>query len=95
MRLTEKERQDLHIEDKSGVKVVSVDSGSFADDIGMQAGDAILSINRQPVTSKDDVMKVEAAFKPGQPIAVHVVRGTGAYHGEPARIYLSGRLPQE
>lgn len=96
MRLTEKERQDLHIEDKSGMKVVSVDPGSFADDIGMQEGDAILSINRQPVTSNDDVLKVEAAFKPGQPVAVHVVRGggLGGHQGEPQRFYLSGRLPE-
>jgi serine protease Do len=96
MRLTEKERQDLHIDDKLGVKVVSVDPGSFAEDIGMQDGDAILSINRQPVTSPDDVMKVQTAFRPGQPIAVHVVRGVGVGHrGEPQRFYLSGRLPEE
>ncbi len=97
MRLTEKERQDLHIDDKTGVKVVSVDPGSFADDIGMEEGDAILSINRQPVASPDDVMKVQAAFKAGQPIAVHVVRGgtASSRHGEPQRIYLSGRLPQD
>jgi serine protease Do len=96
MRLTEKERTDLHIDDKSGVKVVSVDPGSFADDIGLQEGDAILSINRQPVTSSDDVLKVEAAFKPGQPIAVHIVRGggIGGHQGEPQRFYLSGRLPE-
>jgi serine protease Do len=97
MRLTEKERQDLDIQDKSGVKVVSVDPGSFADDIGMQNGDAILSINRQPVASPDDVMKVQSAFKPGQPIAVQVVRSVsaGGRHTPPQRYYLSGRLPQD
>lgn len=96
MRLTQKERQDLDIQEKLGVKVVSVDPGSFADDIGMQNGDAILSINRQPVASPDDVMKVQSAFKPGQPIAVHVVRSisAGGRHTPPQRYYLSGRLPQ-
>lgn len=96
MRLTPKEREDLHIDDNSGVKVVSVDPGSFADDIGMQEGDAILSINRQPVESPDDVLRVQTAFKPGQPIAVHVVRGggIGGHQGEPQRFYLSGRLPE-
>jgi len=78
------------------VKVVTVDPGSFTEDIGMQEGDAILSINRQPVTSPDDVMKVQTAFKPGQPVAVHVVRGAGiGHHGEPQRFYLSGRLPDQ
>jgi serine protease Do len=94
MRLTEKERQDYAIDDKSGVKVITVDSGSFADDIGMQEGDAILSINRQAVSSPDEVMKVQASFKPGQPIAVHVVRSLGR-HGQPQRFYLAGRLPNE
>jgi serine protease Do len=97
MRLTEKERQDFGIDDKSGVKVVTVDPGSFADDIGMQEGDAILSINRQPVSSPDEVMKVQASFKPGQPIAVHIVRARGesGRHMTPQRFYLSGRLPSD
>jgi serine protease Do len=96
MRLTEKERQDLGIEDGSGVKVVSVDSGSFADDIGMQEGDAILSVNRQPVTSPDELMKVQASFKPGQAIAVHIARSSvGGRHAPPQRYYLSGRLPSD
>ena len=42
MRLTQKERKDLAIEAKDGVKVVSVDPGSFADDIGCPEGDAII-----------------------------------------------------
>ena len=97
MRLTQKERQDLKIEDKDGVKVVSVDPGSFADDIGLQEGDAILSINRQPVFSPDDVMKVQTTLKAGQPVAVHIVRnpGIGGRHGDPQRYYLSGRLPED
>jgi serine protease Do len=94
-RLTEKEREDLLIEDKSGVKVVTVDPGSFADDIGMQDGDTILSINRLPVMTPDDVMKVQGAFKPGQAIAVHVARTTGGKHAQPQRFYLSGRLPTD
>jgi serine protease Do len=96
MRLTEKERKDLQIEDKNGVKVISVDPGSFADDIGMAEGDAILSINRQAVSSPDDVMRVQAGIKAGQPIAVHVVRGRApGKSAEPQRMYLSGRLPED
>ena len=93
-RLTEKERQDLSIQDKSGVKVVSVDPGSFADDIGMLDGDTILSINRTPVLTPEDVTRAQAGFKPGQPIAVHVAR-TGGKHVEAQRLYLSGRLPND
>lgn len=97
MRLTEKERKDLEIEDKAGVKVVSVDPGSFADDIGLEEGDAILSINRQAVSSPEDVKSFQASLKPGQPVAVHIVRGIApnGHRTDPERYYLSGRLPEE
>ncbi len=97
MRLTDKERQDLGIEDKTGVKVVSVDPGSFADDIALQENDAILSINRQTVSSPADVMRVQSTLKPGQAVALHIVRGgtVGSRGVPPTRLYLSGRLPEE
>ncbi len=97
MNLKEKEREDLGIDDKSGVKVVTVDPGSFADDIGIQENDAILAINRQPVTTPDDVMRLQKALKPGAPVALHIVRsiGTGGRHTPPTRFYLSGRIPKE
>ena len=97
VRLTDKERQDLGIDDKTGVKVVSVDPGSFAEDIALQENDAILSINRQPVSSPADLMKVQATLKPGQAVALHIVR-SGTVSGRripPTRIYVSGRLPDE
>jgi serine protease Do len=96
MRLTDKERKDLEIEDKTGVKVTSVDPGSFADDIGMEEGDTILSINRQTVSSPEDVKSMQQVLKPGQAVAVHIVRGAGANgkRVEPERYYLSGRLPE-
>lgn len=94
-RLTEKERSDLAIVDSSGVKVVSVDPGSFADDIGMVNGDTILAINRQRVSSPDDVLKAQKELKAGQPVAFHIIRSPalGSHHAEPQRYYLSGRLP--
>ena len=97
MNLKEKERQDLGIDDKAGVKVISVDPGSFADDIGLQENDTILSINRQTVTTAEDVMRLQKALKPGAPVALHVVRSLSAAgrHTTPNRIYLSGRLPEE
>jgi serine protease Do len=97
-RLTPRERKDLQIDATNGVKVASVDPGSFADDIGMQEGDAILSINRRPILSPDDVMKLEASLKPGQAVAVHIVRGAGpngTRRAAPERYYLSGRLPED
>jgi len=95
MRLTQKERQDLAIEDKTGVKVVTVDPGSFAEDIGLQEGDAILSVNRQSVTSPDEVMRVQTTFKAGQAVALRIARPPVGRHGQPQRAYLAGHLPSD
>jgi serine protease Do len=97
MNLKERERQDLGISDKSGVRVVSVDPGSFADDIGLQENDTILAINRVPVCAPEDISKMQKALKPGAPVALHVVRsiGAGGRHTPPSRLYLSGRLPSD
>ena len=97
VRLTDKERQDLGIDDKTGVKVIAVDPGSFAEDIALQENDAILSINRQPVSSPADLMRLQSTLKPGQAVALHIVR-SGTVSGRripPTRIYVSGRLPDE
>lgn len=95
MRLTPKEKSDMSITENVGVKVTEVDPGSLGDDLGMEEGDVILSINRNPVTSPDDVKKIGATLKPGQAVAVHVARSSrAAGHSAPAqRIYLSGRVP--
>jgi serine protease Do len=94
-RLLDKERQELGIEDKAGVRVVSVDQGSFAEDIGVQSGDVILSINRQEVSSPADVMKIQGALKSGQAVAIRVVHSFGGHKIPPQRQFLSGRLPGE
>jgi serine protease Do len=96
-RVTDKERQELGIDDKTGVRVVAVDPGSFADDIGMQEGDVIIGINRQPITSPADVSAIQSTLKSGQAVAIRVVR-SGTFGGQrlkPLRQYLSGRLPSE
>jgi serine protease Do len=95
--LREKEREDLGIDGKTGVRVLSVDPGSFADDIGLQENDAIIGVNRQAVTSPDDILRLQKTLKPGAPVAVHIVRSidNGGRRTPPNRIYLSGRLPDE
>ncbi|MBV9084983.1 MAG: PDZ domain-containing protein, partial [Acidobacteriaceae bacterium] len=95
--LKDKERQDLGIGEQAGVKVVSVDPGSFADDIGLEENDTILSINRQQISRPDDVLRLQKALKPGAPVAVHVLRSIAlaGHHTPPTRLYLSGRLPAE
>lgn len=96
VNLRPKEREDLGIESKSGVRVVSVDPGSFAEDIGLRENDAILAINRQEVNKPEDIIRLQRALKPGAPVAMHVVRSIddGGRRSQPNRMYLSGRLPE-
>ena len=95
-RLTETERQKMQIEAKAGVKVVTVDPGSFADDIGLNEGDVILSINRRDVTTPQDVLRIQQTLKPGQAVAFRVARSMGqGSQRQSSRMYVSGRLPTE
>jgi serine protease Do len=96
--LTDADREAAGIKDKEGVQVVSVDQGSFAEDIGMLENDVILSINRQPVTSVDDVRKIQSSLKPGDPVAFRITRSDQTIRGrQPTwiRQFLSGTLPTE
>ncbi len=82
-----------------GVYVQRVEQDSFAEDIQMQQGDIIVTINRTPVNSFEDVKKVQQTLKPGAPVAFRVVRqlpGAGR-RGTPQTqmLYLSGVLPQQ
>ena len=85
--------------DKRGIAVTRVESGSFADDVGLMEKDIITAINRQPISSVEDIRKVQGTLKPGDAVAFRVVRpipGTRT-KGTPARtatMFLSGTLPQ-
>ena len=70
--LTEDERNLTP--DKHGVMVTTVQEGSFAEDIEMEKGDIIISINRHPVSSADDVRKIAASLKSGDAVAFQIIR---------------------
>ena len=87
--------------DKRGVMVTRVEPGSFAADvIGVMDKDIITAVNRTPVNSIEDVKKVQTTLKPGDPVALKVVRpGLTARRGRtasdtPQTILLSGTLPE-
>jgi serine protease Do len=71
--LTEQERDS--VDTRRGVLVTLVEQDSFAEEIGIQTGDVIDSINRQPVNSLDDIRKVQEKLKPGDAVAFHVLKG--------------------
>src|SRR5208282_4156849 len=67
----------LHLESKQGVLVINVQGSSFAEDLDVQRGDVILSINRHTVTSVDDYNKLQAQLKSGGDVVLLVARRSG------------------
>ena len=98
--LNDADRETMDLKDKHGVKVISVDPGSFAEDIGIIEKDVIISINRMPVTSTDDVRKIQSTLKSGDAVAFRVMRqsqlgATSGSHGQWTAFFVSGTLPTE
>src|SRR5271165_5488203 len=81
----------LNIGAGKGVVVQDVKQGSFAEDIGLNRGDLILEVNKQPVNSPDDFAKVESSLKSGQDV-VFLVRPRGS-RAQDGTIFLAGTLP--
>lgn len=82
--------------DKRGVMITRVEDDSFASDIGLQDRDIILSINRQPVASIDDVRKLQSALKPGDAVAFRILRANQAQGQAKADYnsqFVAGTLP--
>jgi serine protease Do len=89
------------VTDKRGMAVTRVEANSFAADIGMMDRDIITSINRQPVSSVEDIKKIQSTLKPGDPVVFRVVRSVGgARRGAAATtpatqtLWLPGTLPE-
>jgi serine protease Do len=91
--LTAQQRQNLGIKEQGGVQVASVEPNSFAEDVGLMPKDIMLSINNHPVNSVDDVRKIQSTLKPGDAVAIRILRqGQGqARNWSPE--YLGGTLP--
>jgi serine protease Do len=96
--LNDVEKDDVRSLTTSGVKVTHVEPGSFADDASLLEGDIIMSINRHPVNSVDDVRKVQSELRPGSAVAFHILRNAapdGAGKAQWVAQFLSGTLPVE
>src|ERR1039458_9279308 len=81
----------LSIAAGKGVVVQDVKQGSFAEDLGLNRGDVVLEVNKQPVNNADDFLKIEASLKSGQDV-VFLVRPRGS-RPQDGTIFLAGALP--
>ncbi|HYO80823.1 MAG TPA: Do family serine endopeptidase [Bryobacteraceae bacterium] len=89
------EREAAGVE--KGVVVTTVEDGSFAEEIGLQERDVLVSINRQAVGSIEDVRAVQGRLKPGDAVAFRVMRPSPFGGRQEARqyvgTYVAGTLP--
>jgi serine protease Do len=90
--LTERQRETMKLEPKGGVQIVDVDPNSFAEDIGLLKNDVIVSINNKPVTSTEDVKKLQSTLKPGDAVAFHIMRRGNGPNANWISQYLAGTL---
>jgi serine protease Do len=81
----------LNITAGKGVVVSDVKQGSFAEDVGLNRGDVVLEVNKQPVNNPDDFAKIESGLKSGQDV-VFLVRQRGS-RAQDGTIFLAGTLP--
>jgi serine protease Do len=87
--LTRAQRDEMGL-NAGGVLVAGVEPGSFAEDIGLTQGDVIVAINRQPVAAAADVRRIVESAKPGQAMAVQVMRNN---QGKWESLFTAGTLP--
>jgi len=93
--ITRDQRRQWELDETGGVAVTNVEGASFADDVGLVKNDVILSINRRPVTSVQDVRNLQRELKPGSDVVFRVLR-RGAGPGRPGQwrsFFLAGTLP--
>jgi serine protease Do len=98
--LTDAEREQSNLTDKRGVVITRVEEGSFAEEIGLAPRDVVVSVNRQTVSSVDDVKRIQATLKPGDAVAFRVLRPTvtGTARNRSTvwqGLYVAGTLPRQ
>jgi serine protease Do len=92
--LTSDQRKQWEFTDANGVVVTAVEPGSFADDLGMVKNDIIVSINRKPVGTTQDVRQLQRELKPGSDVVFRVMRRDGGRTRQGAwrSLFLAGTL---
>jgi serine protease Do len=93
--LSSRNREEMGLSDEAGVLVTRVVESSFADEIGLREHDVIVSINREPVSSVDDILRIQATLSAGDAVAFRVMRPFPDRSGlvNLQSRYLAGRLP--
>jgi S1-C subfamily serine protease len=70
-----------------------VEPNSFAEDIGLAPGDVIVSINRQPINTTEDISRVRTNLKAGDAVQFKVLRKAGRNSTDWSPSFVAGTLP--
>ena len=89
--LTDAQRENMGIKERGGVQVASIEPDSFAEDIHLLPKDVVLSINRQPVNSVEDVRRIQNSLKAGDAVAFRILRQDRGREWTPQ--FVAGTLP--
>jgi serine protease Do len=76
--LTPETAQQNRLAARSGLLVTEVAPGSAGAAAGIKTGDAILEVNRRPVSDAAAFRQAVAGLKPGESVPVYLQRGGGA-----------------
>jgi serine protease Do len=99
--LSDRLRETMDLKEKGGVRVQDVEANSFAEDLKLSPGDVILSIGyvakgvpvTQPITSVEDVKRVQAMLKPGDSVKLHTMHRDNPRSGGWYSVYRAGVVP--
>jgi serine protease Do len=77
--LTEELAREYEINADAGVVVTGVVEGSLAEKEGIQEGDLIREMNREPVRNMRDFNRIVDELKPGETVLLRVIRGENKF----------------
>lgn len=80
----------LRLPSPGGVKVETVEPGSFADEVGLEPYDVILGLDHRSVTSVVDFDRLRSQLKPGRDVLFLIARHSGTGY---STLFLADPLP--
>jgi S1-C subfamily serine protease len=73
--LSRVQMRELGLTQTSGVEVIALEPNGPTDQAGIQAGDILIALDDQPVTSVDDLLRLLARLPVGVPTSIVLLRG--------------------
>ena len=84
-------REQMDLGEDGGVLVTKVEARSFAEDVGLMAGDVVLAVNRMEINAISELREIQKSLEPGMDVAFKVKRTDGR---EWQTVYVAGVVPE-